>query len=116
MSKLMIQIIDSPIVVFIIYLFVGGLLLAAGKKIAAKGEKSKGKHMHYSCGEDLEVPSLNLNYHHFFRLALLFGILHIVALVLSTIPSKSEIRILPILYLVCAGISIFILLDRDKRR
>ena len=111
-----IQIINSPMIVFIIFLFVGWLLLEAGKKIAAKGEESKGKHMHYSCGEDLEVPSLNLNYHQFFRLALLFGILHIVALVLSTIPAESEIRILPIMYLACAGIGIFILLERDERR
>lgn len=72
--------------------------------------------MHYSCGEDIGVPSFNLNYHQFFRLALLFGILHMVTLVITTIPAESNIQILPVIYLVSAGIGIYILLEHDERK
>jgi len=106
----------SPAFVFLIFLLVGWLLLAVSDKVAARSDESTGKHLHYSCGEDLEVPSLNLNYHQFFRLALLFGILHIVALVIATIPAGTDIRILPIVYLVSAGIGMFILLEREHVR
>ena len=116
MSDILNTISVSPPVVFIIFILSGWALLAGGRKIAAISEDSEGKHMHYSCGEDLDVPSFSLNYHQFFRLALLFGILHIVALVISTIPAESEIRFLPILYLVSAGIGMFILLEYDERK
>lgn len=91
-------------------------MFLASKKIAAKSDESAGKHLHYSCGEDMDAPSFNLNYHQFFRLALLFGVLHIVALMIATIPAESEIRILPIIYLVGAGMGMFILLERDDGR
>jgi len=112
----LITLISSPPVVFIIFMLIGWLLLAGGKKIAAKGEESQGKYTHYSCGEDLEVPNFNLNYHQFFRLALLFGILHIVALVIATIPAESDIRFFPIIYLLSAGIGMYILLEHDERK
>ncbi len=116
MSEIMLGIFKSPPVVFLVFVLTGWALLTGGKKIAAKGKDSTGKHMHYSCGEDLDVPSFGLNYHQFFRLALLFGILHIVALVIATIPAESDIRFLPVLYLVSAGIGMFILLEYDERK
>lgn len=103
----------SPAMVFILFLFIGWLLLAAGMAISAKSEDSPGKHMHYSCGEDLETPSFELSYHVFFRLALLFGILHIIALMISTIPAGFATKLLPVLYLVSAGVSMSILLERE---
>lgn len=114
MSGNLIEIIDSPPIVFIAFLLIGWLLLTGAKKIAARGEDSEGKHMHYSCGEDLDVPSFSLNYHQFFRLALLFGILHIVALVIASIPAEMNPRFLPELYLVSAGIGMYILLEHDE--
>jgi NADH:ubiquinone oxidoreductase subunit 3 (subunit A) len=108
--------IGSPPIMFIIFMLTGWLLLAGGKKIAAKGEDSPGKHMHYSCGEDLDVPSFSLNYHQFFRLALLFGILHMVALLIATIPYDSDTQFLPVIYLVSAGIGMFILLEHDESK
>jgi hypothetical protein len=116
MSEIVLDIFKSPPVVFLFFMVMGWALLAGGKKIAAKGEDSAGKHMHYSCGEDLDVPNFGLNYHQFFRLALLFGILHIVALVIATIPTESDIRFLPVLYLVSAGVGMFILLEYDERK
>ncbi|HUV15347.1 MAG TPA: hypothetical protein VMW28_02140 [Pelolinea sp.] len=104
----------SPPVLFILFLTIGSLILAIGNRIAEKGDDIPAKHMHYSCGEDLEMPHLELNYHAFFRLALLFGVLHIVALVISTIPARTGIQIIPITYVLAAGVSILILLEREK--
>ncbi len=116
MNTNLMVILASPPVIFIVFMLAGWLLLAGANRIAAKGEDSPGKHLHYSCGEDLDVPSFNMNYHQFFRLALLFGILHIVALVIATIPAGSDIRFLPVLYLVSAGFAMYILLEHGERK
>lgn len=105
----------SPLTLFIIFLVVSGLYMLLGQKIAAKSRQNEDKHTHYSCGEDLEVTHLELNYHAFFRLALLFGILHIVALIISTVPPTGRrVNTFPIVYLAGAAISMFILLEHDE--
>ncbi|MDO9546894.1 MAG: hypothetical protein Q7J07_09135 [Pelolinea sp.] len=103
----------SPPILFAIFISVGVLMLGVGNLISAKGTENPAKFIHYSCGEDLDTPHLELNYHAFFRLALLFGILHIVALVISTIPVKMDMKILSVIYVVGAAVSILILLERD---
>ena len=116
MSFSLMDVLKSPPVVFTVFLSAGWLLIAAAKRFAASGEESPGKYTHYSCGEDLEAPNFSLNYHQFFRLALLFGVLHIIALVIATIPAASEIKNLPVLYIFSAGIGMYILLERDERK
>jgi len=103
----------SPPILFAIFISLGGLMLGVGKLVSAKGTENPAKFTHYSCGEDLETPHLELNYHAFFRLAMLFGILHIVSLVISTIPVKMDMKILSVIYIVGAAVSILILLERD---
>ena len=106
----------SPPILFVAFLLLGGLLLLLSRRIAAQGDDNPSKHMHYSCGEDLDVPHFELDYHAFFRLALLFGILHIVALTISTIYSngKPATKFYAVLYVVGAAVSMFILLERDE--
>ena len=103
----------SPPFLFVVFILVGGLMLGAGKLISAKGTDNPAKFIHYSCGEDLDTPPLEMNYHAFFRLALLFGIMHIVALAISTMPVIMDIKILSIIYILGAAVSILILLERD---
>ncbi|MCD6356782.1 MAG: hypothetical protein J7L66_05785 [Anaerolineaceae bacterium] len=103
----------SPPILFAIFILLGGLMLGVGKLISAKGTDNPAKFIHYSCGEDLDTPHLELNYHAFFRLAFLFGILHIITLVISTIPAKADIKILPVAYIFGAVVSMLILLERD---
>lgn len=103
----------SPPILFLIFISLGGIILGVGKWISAKGTENPAKFIHYSCGEDLETPHLELTYHAFFRLALLFGILHIVALVISTIPVEMDMKLLSIIYIVGTAVSILILLERD---
>ena len=103
----------SPPVLFVIFTSLGGLMLGVGNRISAKGKENPAKFIHYACGEDLDTPHLELNYHAFFRLTLLFGILHIVAMAISTIPVKMDIKILSVIYVFGAAVSILILLERD---
>lgn len=103
----------SPPILFAIFISLGGLMLGVGKWISAKGKENPAKFIHYSCGEDLDTQHLELNYHAFFRLALLFGILHIVALVISTIPGKANTKIYSVIYVLGAAVSMLILLERD---
>jgi hypothetical protein len=64
----------SPPILIIIFMVLGALLLLMGRVISAKGEYNRTKHLHYSCGEDLDAPHVQVSYHAFFRLALLFSI------------------------------------------
>ena len=106
----------SPPVLIIIFILLGVLMLLVGRAISAKGEYNRAKHLHYSCGEDLDAPRVQVSYHAFFRLALLFSILHIVALVISTIDMHADNKIYPVLYLLGAGVCMLILLERDEQK
>lgn len=101
-------------VIFLTFLLFGAIFLAVGNRISSKGEDNPAKHIHYSCGEDLKIPPLELKYHAFFRLALLFGILHIIALAISTIPENASVKRFSILYTISAAICIFILLEKNE--
>jgi len=105
----------SPPILFLIFIALGGLLLGIGKLISSQGIENPAKFIHYSCGEDLDTPpNLELDYHAFFRLALLFGILHIVSLVISTIPENMDKKILSVIYVIGAAVIILILLEHDE--
>jgi NADH:ubiquinone oxidoreductase subunit 3 (subunit A) len=106
----------SPPILIIIFMVLGALLLLMGRVISAKGKYNRTKHLHYSCGEDLDAPHVQVSYHAFFRLALLFSILHIVALVISTIDRNADNKIHAVLYLIGAGVCIFILLERNEQK
>jgi NADH:ubiquinone oxidoreductase subunit 3 (subunit A) len=86
-------------------------LYRLGGIIAARGEDSPGKHQPYACGEDLPPPEAQLSYHAFFKLALMFGILHLATMVIATLPAGGFSQPLATLYLVGVGISVFVLTD-----
>lgn len=105
----------TPPILFISFIFLACLMMVLGKRIAAKGDENPEKFIHYSCGEDLDVQHLELDYHAFFRLALLFGILHIVALIISTTVSTNiNTKFYSVMYVIGAAVSMLILLERDE--
>lgn len=106
----------TPPVLFIIFVLFGGLITVVSKHFAAKGENNPAKFIHYACGEDLDAPHFELNYHAFFRLSLLFGILHIVALVISTtVSTNTNSKIFSVMYVIGAAVCMFILLESDEK-
>ncbi len=90
--------------------FACGLYLLGGK-LAARGQDSPGKHQPYACGEDLEVTETRLSYQRFFRLALMFIIAHIAALVVATL-SLAVDNMIAALYVVAVVLCVDIL-QRD---
>jgi len=81
--------------------------------VAAKGDAQPGKYKPYASGEDLAPSDARLSYHAFFRLALLFGVLHVAGLVLSTLPLGTAYNRLALLYLGVVGLSILVLTTGD---
>jgi NADH:ubiquinone oxidoreductase subunit 3 (subunit A) len=101
-------------VLFTTFMILASLLMSICNLFAAKSQDNPDKYLHYSCGEDMEVHNPELNYHAYFRLALLFGILHIAALIISTIPpGNPKTKTLSGVYLIGVSVSIFILLERN---
>ncbi|MBN1641340.1 MAG: hypothetical protein JXA09_08890 [Anaerolineae bacterium] len=100
--------------------FVAGAFIALayalyrlGGWVGARGRDEPGKHQPYACGEELPPPRAQLSYHAFFRLALMFGILHLATLVLSTLALGSAPHRLAGLYLAGIGISILALTEGE---
>ena len=99
----------SPPIVLAIFLLFSYLLYWLGGKISARSQETPGKHEPYACGEDLVPSKAQLSYREFFRLALMFAILHVTALVLSTLPVATRSTRIPLIYIAAVGISVFVL-------
>ena len=103
----------QPITAFLIFSGLGlGLYMLSGKI------KSNGKTVHthqksYTGGEEVSPPEGQVQYHAFFWMALLFGILHMAALVLSTLPLENMPTLLALLYLLGASAGVFVLSEED---
>ena len=80
-----------------------------GGRIAAKGDDAPGKYQPYASGEDLVPQETQLAYQSFFHLALLFTMLHLATLIISTVPPEGMARRPALLYLVAIAISVYVL-------
>jgi NADH:ubiquinone oxidoreductase subunit 3 (subunit A) len=108
----------SPPVTIAVFLLLAYGLYRLGGKLAPDVDSHHqvdvhpDKHMTYTGGEELPSPSREqLGYRAFYRLALLFVLLHVAALVLSTLPSDSASDRLAVLYLLGVGIGVFVLTE-----
>jgi len=99
----------SPPVAGCVFLALVYVLYRLGGALAAEGEEHPGKHQPYACGEDLLPPEAQLSYHAFFQLALMFSLLHLATLVVSTLPSGSAPSRVALVYLAGIGISVLAL-------
>jgi len=114
---------SPPFVIAVALLLVSALYWIGGR-ISAKSPETEGKHQPYASGEDLVPPKSQLAYHSFFRIALLFGILHLATLVISTAPMGADeagsvfvlgaVHELPLLYLVAIAISVYVLTKGEQ--
>ncbi|MBL7201471.1 MAG: hypothetical protein ISS56_15130 [Anaerolineae bacterium] len=104
----------SPLVGLCVFLALAYGLYRLSGAIAAPGKDHPGKHQPYACGEDLLPPKVQLTYHAFFRLALMFGILHLATLVISTLPLAETPHRTAVVYLAGIGVSVFALTDGES--
>jgi len=99
----------SPPVAVCIFLALAYGLYRLGGMLAARGEEHPGKRQPYACGEDLLPPEAQLAYHAFFQLALMFSMLHLATLVVSTLPPGGASRWAATAYLLAIGASVLVL-------
>jgi uncharacterized protein (DUF983 family) len=75
----------------------------------------KGQKECYACGEDVPNHRLQPDYSHFFRFAFFFTIIHVVALVISTVPAASpDTYAIMVMYIAGALIGLSILFRKAK--
>jgi NADH-quinone oxidoreductase subunit A len=94
------------------------LLEVASRPLAPRGADSPGKTKAYACGEDPITNRVQPNYGEFFPFAFFFTIMHVVALILATVPQGGLTKFVGIvaLYLLAAGSGLFILFgDKIER-
>jgi len=104
----------SPPVAMAVFLALAYGLYRLGGAIAPKGEHSVNKMLPYTGGEQpMPMPEM-LTYHAYFRLALLFSILHVAALVLSTVPRDPASYRMAMIYLVGIGVSVLVLTGEEE--
>ena len=100
-----------PPIAFVLMLFFMLLQLKGFGPLTFKGGKpSPGKGKPYACGEDVKDHRVQPDYEQFFSFAFFFTILHVVALVLATVPAGNlSAAVIGIGYGAAALVSVFIL-------
>jgi NADH:ubiquinone oxidoreductase subunit 3 (subunit A) len=106
----------SPPAAACVFLALAYGLYKLGGMLAAPGEEHPGKYQPYASGEDLPPPGAQLAYHDFFQLALMFSILHLATLVVTTLPPEGASHHIALAYLVGIGISVLVLTKRELAR
>lgn len=99
---------------FAVLLLAAGVLLALSSRcqIRVKGHGDKFRTA-YSCGEEFEGHLIQPDYSQFFSFALFFTILHVVALMIATVPRETpQILALAGVYLLGAVVGLWILLRK----
>jgi len=103
----------SPLIVFVIYFVLVYLIYLYGKSRAAKEQFHRaGKTKVFACGEDMKGIQPQVSYREFFVYAMFFTILHVTALILGTI-SEGSIW-LAVTYLMIISLGLYILVRRER--
>jgi len=84
------------------------------KRTSYKGAVGKGAKKAYSCGEDMEDNRFRPEYAQFFSFAFFFSIMHVVALVVATMPAgRGDGYAIAVVYILGALVSLIALLRRE---
>lgn len=104
----------SPPVVFLTLLAVIGFLNYLFSKYAFRKAASGGaSRKAYSCGEEFSGHLIQPDYSQFFPFAFFFTILHVVAMVVATVPTETvETFAMALLYIIGAVTGLFILMRK----
>lgn len=102
----------TPPLAFIIFFGLISLGYYVIRKYSAKGPDHPDKHLPYSGGQKIPPVEVRLSYNTYFRIALLFGIIHVAVLVLATLPLGEGRSILGLLFLIGISISAVVLARR----
>lgn len=105
----------SPPVVFLVLLAVSWALSRLCARCAYRKRQHEGaSRTAYACGEDLKSHMIQPDYSQFFPFAFFFTILHVVALVIATVPVETmETFAIAVVYLAGAVIGMCTLLRKQ---
>ena len=106
------RILLSPPIVFIIAFGIGLLIYWLGRSMAPRTNMTAAKGTPYACGEDAPMVKAQISYKMFFSLAIFFTVMHVAALVITTLPGGGFSAILGVSYLAIIILSIFALVTR----
>jgi hypothetical protein len=97
------------ILVFMLFQYLGFGIFSSDIKTAEKPGGLKA----YACGEDVKNHKVAPDYSQFFPFAFFFTIIHVVALVVATVPAGSFFAVaIAAFYLVASAIGLFVLFRR----
>lgn len=102
--------------VFFLVFLLGWILMKLMEKIAVSGNPDlPGKFKAYACGENTPKNRVNPDYSQFFPFAFFFTLIHVIALMVASIPSAANLSAwcMGITYLLLALFSLFILFRRS---
>jgi NADH-quinone oxidoreductase subunit A len=104
----------APPILFIVLLIVVLCLSGLLSKLAfQRKDRPEGQAKPYACGEDIPDQMVETNYSQFFPFAFFFTIMHVVALMIATIPAVTTgAECIGITYIVGAIIGLMILYRR----
>ncbi len=97
----------SPPIAFTLILIVVILLAAVSKFMAPKGTETAGKYESYAGGEDYKLHKVQPDYSQFFPFAFFFTIMHVVVLIVATVPK--EAALMSFIYIFAAILALLIL-------
>ena len=100
----------APPLAFILLLLFSGFFSLFSNVFAAKGIVSNGKTKAYACGEDVQMNRAQPDYSQFFPIAFFFTIMHVVVLIIASVPKG--INLMACFYLIIAILSLGILFRR----
>jgi NADH:ubiquinone oxidoreductase subunit 3 (subunit A) len=102
------QILLTPPVAFLIYLFVAGMLVLLGKVLAGRSKSTSAlKSSTYSSGETPPTRLAAPGYRPFFVVALFFAVLHLGVLVMST-GTTSPVMVIYLVGLIVALLALIL--------
>ena len=102
-----------PIAFLILFISVIFLSYIFSKIAFRKKEVSEESKKSYSCGEEFSGHLIQPDYSQFFPFAFFFTVLHVVAMVIATIPAESMATLcIAVVYIIGAVIGLFILLRK----
>ena len=104
----------SPPVVFIVIMLAAIFFAYVLSKLAMKPKNvPAGLTKEYACGEDIKTHMIQPDYSQFFPFAFYFTILHVVALMIATVPMATmQTFLIAVVYILGAIVGLFVLYKR----
>lgn len=108
------SLLSNPLIGWLAFIGLGAALYWIGGRLQARGPEVEGKHLPYACGEDISSEEARLSYPRFFRLALMFVVVHIATLQIALLPSGAGAREMATVYLLGVAVCVDVLVRGER--